>query len=196
MLLARGTPCFWMVREERCEEDAMSKQSCFCAHVLGKSSVFETLWSQIVCLQASPWSWLSQSASKAAHGVSPGELEREETAGRNGRLSVRGDIFNSGANTPIKIDPDPFFRVCKHKKNNKKYYYWLLQDKMGKSCEKKKKIWARISACSMVKGAVVGMFLNLWPRKDSFFVFCTHTGLSCALPVGVLPCVASLDFSA
>lgn len=77
-----------MVGDERCEEDAMSKQSCFSAHVVGKSSVFETLWSQVVCLEAPPWSWLSRSDSKVAHGVSPGELQREETAGRNGRSSV------------------------------------------------------------------------------------------------------------
>lgn len=70
------------------EENALSKQSCLCAHVVGKSSVFETLWPQIVCLQASPCFWLSQSDSQVAHGVSPGELQREETAGKNGRPSV------------------------------------------------------------------------------------------------------------
>lgn len=77
-----------MVGEEQREENALSKQSCLCAHVVGKSSGFETLWSEMACLQASPCSWLSQSDSKVAHRVSPGELQREDTAGRNGRPSV------------------------------------------------------------------------------------------------------------
>lgn len=97
---------------------------------------------------------------------------------------------------PFKIDghPDSFFRVCRHKKNNKKYWFWLLQDKVGKFCEKKEEIWTCISAHCMVRGVVAGMLLNLRPRKPSF-VLCTHTGLGCTLPVGLLPCVASLGFS-
>lgn len=81
------------------------------------------------------------------------------------------------------------------KRTIKKYYSWLLQGKVGKFCEKRKKIWTCISAYCMVRCVVADMLLNVWPRKPSF-VLCTHTGLGCTLLVGVLPCAASLDFSA
>lgn len=194
MLLGRGTPCFWMVGEERCEEDTMSKQSCLCVHAVGKSCVFETLWSQIVCLQDSPWSWLSQSDSKVARSAlenCKGKTLRAEMGDRV--LKMISSIQVQTPQLKVMHTQIPSSGFLDTKRLIKTYYYWLLHDKIGKICEKGKKIWTCISAYYMIRNVVKGMLLNLWLEKTSF-VFVTHTGLGCAVPVGVLPCVASLDF--
>lgn len=92
-------------------------------------------------------------------------------------LAERGDqvfevISSIQVPTPqLKLTQIPSSGFVNTKRTIKNIITGFCRTRWGNLVEKKKKIWARISACSMVKGAVVGMLLNLWPRKDSFFFF-------------------------
>lgn len=121
--------------------DAMSKQSCLCAHAVGKSTVFEALWSQIMSLQASPWSWLSQSDSKVMESALQNCKGKRMLAEMGDRmLKIISSIQVLTPQLKLKHTQIPSSGFVDTKWTINKYYYWLLHDKMGKFCEKRKNL--------------------------------------------------------